>query len=139
MDNRWNNLSMSEKNQLLGIYVSKGYTDLASIISHYNSYATGGQMNTDESKEDKNNKGHVTFGTYDEYGNIIPMYHLNQVNVGATQPYRTPEQEAQVTRERNMYFDAMRHFNYGNQDAEGLKETYAKYPELRSYLKRISM
>lgn len=99
-------------------------------------YQDGGP---DGSKEDKNNKGHVTFGTYDEYGNIIPMYHLNQVNVGATQPYRTPEQEAQVTRERNMYFDAMRHFNYGNQNAEGLKETYAKYPELRSYLKRIGM
>ena len=60
MDNRWDNLSMSEKNQLLGIYASKGYTDLASIINHYNSFATGGQMNTDGSKEDKNNKTYRT-------------------------------------------------------------------------------
>ena len=47
MDNRWSQLSMSEKAQLLGIYASKGYTDLASIISHYNSFAKGGQINTD--------------------------------------------------------------------------------------------
>lgn len=137
--NNWNKLSIQQKSDLMRVYLENGISSLDAMKEHYNSFATGGQMNTDESKEDKNNKGHVTFGTYDEYGNIIPMYHLNQVNVGATQPYRTPEQEAQVTRERNMYFDAMRHFNYGNQDAEGLKETYAKYPELRSYLKRIGM
>lgn len=135
----WNDLSMSDKNALMQIYIKNGVTSLDKIKDHYNSFATDGQMNTDGSKEDENNKGHVTFGTYDENGNIIPKYYLKSVNVGATQPYRTPEQEAQVTRERNMYFDAMRHFNYGNQDAEGLKETYAKYPELRSYLKRIGM
>lgn len=44
MDNRWNKLSMSEKSQLMGIYASKGYTDLASIIAHYNSFATGGAL-----------------------------------------------------------------------------------------------
>lgn len=42
--NRWDELSLKEKNTLLGIYVSKGYNDLASIISHYNSFATGGRV-----------------------------------------------------------------------------------------------
>ena len=36
-NNRWARLSQSEKAELLGIYASKGYNDLASIIAHYNS------------------------------------------------------------------------------------------------------
>lgn len=42
--NRWDELSLKEKSQLLGIYVSKGYSDLASIINHYNSYQVGGPI-----------------------------------------------------------------------------------------------
>ena len=42
--NRWDELSLKEKNTLLGIYASKGYNDLASIISHYNSYGNGGSL-----------------------------------------------------------------------------------------------
>lgn len=44
MNSRWEQLSLREKAQLLGIYASKGYNDLASIISHYNSFATGGSI-----------------------------------------------------------------------------------------------
>ena len=40
--NKWDELSMAEKNQLIGIYVSKGYRDLAAITAHYNSFAEGG-------------------------------------------------------------------------------------------------
>lgn len=47
-NNRWARLSQSEKAELLGIYASKGYNDLAKIISHYNAcggklYGDGGQ------------------------------------------------------------------------------------------------
>lgn len=42
--NRWDTLTMSEKNQLLGIYASKGYNNLANIIAHYNSFAEGGNV-----------------------------------------------------------------------------------------------
>jgi hypothetical protein len=45
--NRWDELSLREKSQLLGIYASKGYNDLASIISHYNSFAAGGHLYQD--------------------------------------------------------------------------------------------
>lgn len=41
---RWGQLNLQQKNQLLGIYASKGYTDLASIISHYNSFQAGGTI-----------------------------------------------------------------------------------------------
>lgn len=41
---RWSQLNMQQKNQLFGIYASKGYTDLASIINHYNSFAAGGSL-----------------------------------------------------------------------------------------------
>jgi hypothetical protein len=142
MNNRWNNLTMSQRSDLMKLYLQHDITSLEVMRQHYNSFATGGHLFTDGGEIDgskKDKKEHVTFGTYDEYGNIIPKYYLNQVNVGATQPYRTPEQEAQVTRERNMYFDAMRHFQQGDWDAQGLADTYTKYPELKSYLKRIGM
>jgi len=41
---RWGNLNMQQKAQLLGIYASKGYTDLASIINHYNTFQAGGPI-----------------------------------------------------------------------------------------------
>lgn len=41
---RWGNLNMQQKAQLLGIYVSKGYTNLASIINHYNTFQEGGSL-----------------------------------------------------------------------------------------------
>ena len=43
---RWGNLNMQQKAQLLGIYASKGYTDLASIINHYNTFQAGGTIST---------------------------------------------------------------------------------------------
>ena len=67
MDNRWNNLSMSEKNQLLGIYVSKGYTDLASIISHYNSFAEGGDLG-----DPPNNKSKTSLLDTEKVYNRLP-------------------------------------------------------------------
>lgn len=49
-NNRWARLSQSEKAELLGIYASKGYNDLASIIAHYN--ACGGKLKADGGPED---------------------------------------------------------------------------------------
>lgn len=46
---RWSQLSLKEKAQLLGIYASKGYTDLASIVAHYN--AAGGSLDKPPYKE----------------------------------------------------------------------------------------
>ena len=48
-NNRWARLSQSEKAELLGIYASKGYHDLASIIAHYNS--CGGKLHGDGGPE----------------------------------------------------------------------------------------
>lgn len=47
INNRWAQLSQNEKAELLGIYASQGWHDLANIIAHYNScggklYADGG-------------------------------------------------------------------------------------------------
>ena len=42
VNNRWARLSQNEKAELLGIYTSMGYNDLASIIAHYNS--CGGKL-----------------------------------------------------------------------------------------------
>lgn len=52
--NRWDTLTMGEKNQLLGIYASKGYNNLANIIAHYNSFAEGG--NVDSKGDDIDNR-----------------------------------------------------------------------------------
>lgn len=49
--NKWDELSMAEKNQLIGIYVSKGYRDLAAITAHYNSFAEGGRMDNPPDKD----------------------------------------------------------------------------------------
>lgn len=48
-NNRWARLSQSEKAELLGIYASKGYHDLANIIAHYNS--CGGKLHGDGGPE----------------------------------------------------------------------------------------
>ena len=53
---RWGNLNMQQKAQLLGIYASKGYTDLASIINHYNSYQDGGRLTFNEWKSQMQSK-----------------------------------------------------------------------------------
>ena len=44
VNNRWAQLSQAEKAELLGIYTSRGYTDLAKIVADYNSYASGGYV-----------------------------------------------------------------------------------------------
>ena len=53
---RWDNLNMQQKAQLLGIYASKGYTDLASIINHYNTFQTGGRLTFSEWKSQMQSK-----------------------------------------------------------------------------------
>ena len=53
---RWGNLNMQQKNQLLGIYASKGYTDLASIINHYNTFQAGGRLTFNEWKSQMQSK-----------------------------------------------------------------------------------
>ena len=83
-NNRWARLSQSEKAELLGIYASKGYHDLANIIAHYNS--CGGKLYPDGGPENglfTPNKQQLPkelipevpmkvgdFG-YDENGNVI--------------------------------------------------------------------
>lgn len=53
---RWGNLNMQQKAQLLGIYASKGYTDLASIINHYNTFQAGGRLTFNEWKSQMQSK-----------------------------------------------------------------------------------
>lgn len=53
---RWGNLNMQQKAQLLGIYASKGYTDLASIINHYNTFQAGGKLTFNEWKSQMQSK-----------------------------------------------------------------------------------
>lgn len=53
VNNRYAQLSQQEKAELFGIYAARGYTDLASIIADYNSYAEGGPVtNTAQYKSD---------------------------------------------------------------------------------------
>lgn len=52
INNRWAQLSQNEKAELLGIYASQGWNDLANIIAHYNScggklYGNGGPGSSD--------------------------------------------------------------------------------------------
>lgn len=53
---RWGQLNLQQKNQLLGIYASKGYTDLASIINHYNTFQAGGRLTFNEWKSQMQSK-----------------------------------------------------------------------------------
>lgn len=53
---RWGNLNMQQKAQLLGIYASKGYTDLASIINHYNTFQAGGRLTFEQWKSQMQSK-----------------------------------------------------------------------------------
>ena len=54
MKDRWSQLSLKDKSDLMSLYIRNGISSLEEIKKHYNSFATGGQMNTDGSKEDKN-------------------------------------------------------------------------------------
>lgn len=40
----WNDLSMSERSELMKLYLKHGITSLDSMKEHYNSYATGGSI-----------------------------------------------------------------------------------------------
>lgn len=53
---RWGNLNMQQKARLLGIYASKGYTDLASIINHYNTFQAGGKLTFEQWKSQMQSK-----------------------------------------------------------------------------------
>lgn len=92
---RWGNLNMQQKAQLLGIYASKGYTDLASIINHYNAFQDGGPTNnkSDWAKthevelalqqlgwDNPNNKLHSDYAAKDDEG-YYPGYNLKPVTV----------------------------------------------------------
>lgn len=46
---KWNNLTMSQKQALMKIYVNNGVTNLDEIVNHYNRYAEGGSKETVES------------------------------------------------------------------------------------------
>ena len=45
MKDRWSQLSMSEKSDLMSLYIRNGISSLEEIKKHYNSFADGGQMN----------------------------------------------------------------------------------------------
>ena len=40
----WNNLSMSERSELMKLYLKNGITSLSAMKENYNSYATGGAL-----------------------------------------------------------------------------------------------
>lgn len=46
---KWDNLTMSQKQALMKIYVNNGVTNLDEIVNHYNRYAEGGSKETVES------------------------------------------------------------------------------------------
>jgi hypothetical protein len=78
--NRWDDLSLQEKNQLLGIYASKGYTDLASIISHYNTFQAGGYVNEkDPVLKDRKPKANFYQRLLDANRQTIPNWE-NRIN-----------------------------------------------------------
>lgn len=41
---KWNNLTLSEKSELMKLYLKNGITSLSDMKEHYNSYATGGSI-----------------------------------------------------------------------------------------------
>ena len=66
---RWGQLNLQQKNQLFGIYASKGYTDLVSIINHYNTFQEGGRP-----ENEKDN--YTTNGIKTESGTLYPVSDL---------------------------------------------------------------
>lgn len=110
--NRWDNLSLQEKNQLLGIYASKGYTDLASIISHYNTFQDGGSVDnkSDWAKahetelalhqlgwDNPDNKLHSDYAVKDDNG-YYAGYNLKPVTVSAKHPIKDIEPDIKADR-----------------------------------------
>ena len=72
-NNRWARLSQSEKAELLGIYASKGYHDLANIIAHYNS--CGGKLYKDGGHREQNIGDKATINNkYYDVKRERPMY-----------------------------------------------------------------
>lgn len=45
---KWDNLTMSQKQALMKIYVNNGITNLNEIVNHYNRYAEGGPVESTE-------------------------------------------------------------------------------------------
>lgn len=56
MNKAWDTLSASDKQQLMRIYIKNGIQDIEGMRNHYNTYAQGGQADTEEaqSSTDKN-------------------------------------------------------------------------------------
>lgn len=48
---RWSQLSLKDKSDLMSLYIQNGISSLEEIKNHYNSFANGGQMNTDGSDD----------------------------------------------------------------------------------------
>ena len=40
----WNDLSMSERSELMKLYLKNGITSLSAMKEHYNNYATDGRQ-----------------------------------------------------------------------------------------------
>ena len=56
MKDRWSQLSMSEKSDLMSLYIRNGISSLEEMKKHYNSFATGGHLYQDGGPDDKENK-----------------------------------------------------------------------------------
>ena len=52
MRDRWSQLSMSEKSDLMSLYIRNGISSLEEIKKHYNSFATGGHLYQDGGPDD---------------------------------------------------------------------------------------
>ena len=48
MKDRWSQLSMSEKSDLMSLYIRNGISSLEEIKKHYNSFATDGHLYQDD-------------------------------------------------------------------------------------------
>ena len=53
-DTRWDRLSMSQRGELIGIYVRNGIYDLGTMKEHYNSFGEGGELDELIKSEDPN-------------------------------------------------------------------------------------
>ena len=65
----WQDLSMSERSELMKLYLKNGITSLSAMKEHYNNFAEGGLMNDDEPPKPKFKQSQEQY--YDRNNDII--------------------------------------------------------------------
>ncbi len=83
---KWNELTISQRNELLGIYAKQGYKNLNAIKQHYNQFADGGYVGNygEVSPEVKHNVQHMNqpFFYNNNPSNIVHRVHFNYFDQG---------------------------------------------------------